>query len=158
RDALRHQACRDIHAVEDVADIVQHVGGYFGHAGLPGRVEQLLVYLLEFLCGEAPLGDVLDPRHGTECLSGRADEPPRARERSAHGTRRRDDDKLDVADVVTAQRTRQWTGLARYRRSAIRPINLGPDGVGVAGEGGRVLRGNSKELDRRAVVVRNPSG
>jgi hypothetical protein len=77
-DALCDQACRDVHAVEYVADVVQDIGGHFRHARLPRCDEQLLVYLLELLFSEAPFGDVLDHRHRAECLCGRSDQPPRA--------------------------------------------------------------------------------
>ena len=158
RDALRDQAGRDIHAVQHVADVVQHVGGHFGHAGLAGRDHQLLVYVLELLFSEAAFGDVLDHRHGAECLSGRTDEPARAGERGTHGAGGCDDHELGVADAVTAQRPRQRTLLGGDRRRAIQPIDMRGDRVGAAGEGGRVVRGNSKQLDGRAVVVRHPSG
>ena len=37
-----------IHAVEHVADVVQHIRGNFRHAGLAGAVEQLALGVLEF--------------------------------------------------------------------------------------------------------------
>ena len=49
----------DIDAVEDVADVVQDAGGHFGHAGLAGGLQQLLVQILHRGFGFLDGGDVL---------------------------------------------------------------------------------------------------
>src|SRR6266403_586324 len=54
-DALGHEAGRDIDAVQDIADIVQHIGRDFGHACLARSDHELLVHPFElfrrFLAG-----------------------------------------------------------------------------------------------------------
>ena len=105
--------------------------------------------------GEPPFGDVFDHCESTEWLAGVADQALRARQYDAALTVRPDDDEFGVTHLVAEQGSRQRTILARYRRRAIRQIDLGGEGVGVARH--RVdgfLRGNSEQLGRRAVVVR----
>ena len=87
-DALGDQARRDVDAVEHIADVVQHVGGHFGHARLPRGDQQLLVHVLELLFGEAPLGDVLHHRKRAERLAGGADQALGARQRPCARRRR----------------------------------------------------------------------
>jgi hypothetical protein len=58
---------------------VQDVRGYFGHARIPGGDHEQLVYALELLFGETPLGDVFDHSESTEWLTRVADQALRAR-------------------------------------------------------------------------------
>ena len=51
------QVGRDVHTVEHVTDVVQHVGGDLRHAGLAGAVHQLALGILELL--RAPLHPLL---------------------------------------------------------------------------------------------------
>ena len=155
-DALGDDTRRNIDAVEHVADVVQDVRSHLGHARLPGGDQQLLVYALEFRFGEPPLGDVFDHGESTEWLTGVTDQTPRARQHGAAYAVWPDDDELGVTHLVTEQRSRQRTILARHRCCAIRQIDLGGEGVGVAWDRlDGFFRGNSKQLGRRAVVVRH---
>ena len=62
---VAHQRGGDTHAVEDVADIVQHARGDLGHARISGGVHQLPVELVQLLRVQFLLGDVLeDAAHG----------------------------------------------------------------------------------------------
>ena len=45
---VTHHRGGHTHAVEHIADVVEHAGGDLGHAGLPGDLEQLLVGLFQF--------------------------------------------------------------------------------------------------------------
>ncbi len=55
---IADQRRRDVHAVEDVADVVQHAGGDFGHPRLPRCREQSLVQLLAFGLGAFLIAEV----------------------------------------------------------------------------------------------------
>ena len=47
--AVEDERGGDIDAIEDVADVVEDIGGDLGLAGLSGRIEELLVNVLDFL-------------------------------------------------------------------------------------------------------------
>ena len=55
-----HQRGGDAHAVEDIADVVQHAGGHVGHARAARGVDQLPVELVQLLRIQLVLGDVLE--------------------------------------------------------------------------------------------------
>ncbi len=65
--AVGNQHRGNVHAVEDVADVVQHAGGDFRHARLPRNLDQVGMHLGQFLLGQFALSDVLrraeHPRH-----------------------------------------------------------------------------------------------
>ena len=49
----------DVHAVEDVADVVEHARGHFRHAGLARGIDELLLRALQFLFRPFALGDLV---------------------------------------------------------------------------------------------------
>ncbi len=57
-DAIRHEAGRDIDAVEDIADVMEDVRGHFGHSGAARSLHQLQVQSLHCLFAPFPIGDV----------------------------------------------------------------------------------------------------
>ena len=62
-DAIHDQVGGNVDAIEGIADIMQHVGGDFGHAGQPGGFDQLLVEVLHFGLGLFALGDIAHHGH-----------------------------------------------------------------------------------------------
>ena len=60
----------NIHAVEHVADVVQHAGGDLGHAGLARRIHELLVHLGQFVFRVLDGGDVLGNPKGADDFAG----------------------------------------------------------------------------------------
>ena len=117
-DALTDEARRHVHAVEDIADVVQHVGRHFRHAGLARSDQQLPVHALELLLGLPPLGNILHDHDGAERLAGRPHQTPRAGQYRAHGAIGAHDDVLRVAHLAAGHGARQRTLFAWHRGAA----------------------------------------
>ena len=83
-EALGDAARRDVDAVEDVADVVQHVGRDLGHARLARCATSAACARARARGPRASLGDVLDDRDGAQRVapSGPA-RPPRVGQRRA---------------------------------------------------------------------------
>jgi len=58
-DSGFNQAAGDVHAVEDISDIMQDVDGHLGHARLPRCLDQLLVQGLQLCFPFFALGNVV---------------------------------------------------------------------------------------------------
>ena len=82
-DALRDETCRDVDAVQNVADVVQDIRGDFGHAGLARGRHQLLVHALQFQFLALALRRVLNDGDRAQGLTVRADQPAGVRQGGA---------------------------------------------------------------------------
>ena len=108
-DPLRDQVRRDVDAVEDVADVVQHVGGDLGHAGGARPSTSSLctrsIHLRRFLS----VTSWITATAPSICPPARP-AGERSTASSAAGLRCGADDQLQVADGLAAQRARRAAG------------------------------------------------
>ena len=131
-DALGDEARRYVDAVENVADIVQNVGGDLRHARFARGRHQLLVHPFELQFLTPALRDVLDEGHGAQGLSLRTGEPAGDRQSGARRLRVAGrDDELEVVDGLAAQRARQRPVGPLDRRHAIGEIHIRRQRIGV---------------------------
>ena len=150
--ALGHETRRDIDAVQDIADVVQHIGGDFGHSRLARGRHQLLVRALELHILSLALRRVLNHRHRAQGLAVRSGQPAGVRGCGARRRRvARRDHEFDVVDGLAAQRPGQWPLLPRHRSEAVRKKQIRLERIRI--RCGWLLRSNAIQVHRGTIVV-----